>query len=116
MKRDEKYAGVNVSKNFELGVTSKEVFGLKDSQFLSTGTEDQLYLSLRLALAELMTEQTGLLPLLMDDPLAQYDDKRMEQTVEFLPKYAADRQVILFTCHTTIANAAKAKNENIITL
>lgn len=113
---DEKYAGVNVSKNFELGVTSKEVFGLKDSQFLSTGTEDQLYLSLRLALAELMTEQTGILPLLMDDPLAQYDDKRMEQTIEFLAKYSTDRQVILFTCHNTVADSAKSKNANIITL
>ncbi len=113
---EQKYNSVNITKNFELGVTTEEAFGLKDSQFLSAGTEDQLYLALRLALAELMTEQTGVLPLLMDDPLAQYDDKRMEQTVKFLADYAKDRQLILFTCHNTVADVAKAENANIITL
>ncbi len=113
---EQKYSSVNITKNFELGVTAKEAFGLKDSQFLSAGTEDQLYLALRLALAELMTEQTGVLPLLMDDPLSQYDDKRMEQTVGFLADYAKERQLLLFTCHTTVADAAKAENANIITL
>lgn len=113
---EQKYSSVNVSKNFELGVTAAEVFGLKDSQYLSAGTEDQLYLALRLALAELMTEQTGVLPLLMDDPLAQYDDNRMAQTVEFLSDYAKERQLILFTCHTAVADAARANNVCIITL
>ena len=113
---EQKYSSVNVSKNFELGVTAAEVFGLKDSQYLSAGTEDQLYLALRLALAELMTEQTGVLPLLMDDPLAQYDDNRMAQTVEFLSDYAKERQLILFTCHTAVADAARANKVCIITL
>ncbi len=113
---EQKYSSVNITKSFELGVTTKEVFGLKDSRFLSAGTEDQLYLALRLALAELMTEQTGVLPLLMDDPLSQYDDKRMEQTVKFLTDYAKERQLLLFTCHTTVADAARAENANIITL
>lgn len=113
---EQKYSSVNVSKNFELGVKATDLFGLKDSQFLSSGTEDQLYLALRLALAELMTEQTGVLPILMDDPLSQYDDKRMVQTIEFLFDYAKSRQLILFTCHNTVADAAKANGANIITL
>lgn len=113
---DKKYTSVNVSKSFDLGVTSKEAFGLKDSAYLSAGTEDQLYLSLRLAIAELMTEQVGSLPLFMDDPLAQYDDKRMIHTVEFLSQYAKDRQLILFTCHNQIADAAGANKVNIISL
>jgi len=113
---EQKYSSVNVSKNFELGVTATDVFGLKDSQYLSAGTEDQLYLALRLALAELMTEQTGVLPLLMDDPLSLYDDKRMIQTIGFLSEYAKERQLILFTCHSSVADAAKAKSANIITL
>jgi uncharacterized protein YhaN len=113
---DNKYSSVNVSKNFELGVTSADVFGLKNSQYLSVGAEDQLYLALRLALAELMTEQTGVLPLLMDDPLSQYDDKRMIQTTRFLSDYAKERQLILFTCHNTVVDAAKNSGANIITL
>ena len=63
-----------------------------------------------------MTEQTGVLPILMDDPLSQYDDKRMVQTIEFLAYYAKSRQLILFTCHNTVADAAKANGANIITL
>lgn len=71
---------------------------------LSLGTRQQLYLSLRIAL--LMTaENVGRgLPIMCDDILVNFDDKRRVQAVRALAQLAQKRQVILFTCHPDIAS------------
>ena len=63
----------------------------------SDGTMDQLYLALRLAVAEELTPNA---PLVLDDAFARFDDQRMAAAMEILKEYAKDKQVILFTCHT----------------
>lgn len=101
-----KYDSVNISKNFEIGVDTKEAFGLKESGYLSSGTADQAYLALRLAVAELITENSGSLPIFMDDSLTQYDDTRAKLALEFLKEYSKDRQLLLFTCHSYFKDVA----------
>ncbi|NLJ89357.1 MAG: hypothetical protein GX323_00540 [Clostridiales bacterium] len=64
---------------------------------LSTGTIDQLYFSLRLAIADLIYGK-GKVPILLDDTFAYYDDQRLRSTLDFLSK-EKDRQIIIFTCH-----------------
>ena len=91
---------INISKNFDISVSSSDAFGLKESAYLSSGTEDQLYLALRLSLAELMTEQTGSLPIILDDALAQYDDQRAKAALDFLKQYSSNRQILFYTCHS----------------
>ena len=61
----------------------------------SDGTVDQLYLALRLAVAEELTRDT---PLILDDALARFDDTRLAAALELLTREAEQRQVILFTC------------------
>ena len=61
----------------------------------SNGTVDQLYLALRLAVAEELTPDT---PLILDDALIQFDDDRMVQALQILSETAIHRQVILFSC------------------
>ena len=56
---------------------------------------DQLYLALRLAVAEELTPKA---PLILDDALVRFDDKRMKEAVCILRELAENRQVILFTC------------------
>ena len=56
---------------------------------------DQLYLSLRLAVAEELTPNA---PLILDDALVRFDDIRMRAAVSILRELAENRQVILFTC------------------
>jgi uncharacterized protein YhaN len=73
----------------------------RQSQALSRGTRDQLYLSLRLALAQEITDGQEPVPLLMDDPLVNFDDERMASSLDMLVDLASERQVILFTCHRT---------------
>ena len=61
----------------------------------SEGTIDQLYLALRLAVAEELTPDA---PLVLDDALVRFDETRLSQTMELLSQAAIYRQVILFSC------------------
>lgn len=63
---------------------------------LSTGTIDQLYFALRMAiLKEFSTEE---LPIFLDESFAFYDNSRLIKGLEFL-RNKLNRQVILFTCN-----------------
>ncbi len=104
---DGAYTSVAISKDLDLKVNKENVFGAKEWQFLSAGTTDQAYLSLRLALAKLMEDENDTLPLVMDDPFTQYDDTRSEAALKFLSDYSATHQLILFTCHSKIKETAK---------
>ena len=61
----------------------------------SDGTVDQLYLALRLAVAEELTPDA---PLILDDALVRFDDTRLASAMEILEDYAKSKQVILFSC------------------
>ena len=61
----------------------------------SDGTVDQLYLSLRLAVAEALMPDA---PVILDDALVRFDDTRLKTAVEILKDLSRDKQVILFTC------------------
>lgn len=63
---------------------------------LSRGTVEQVYLCLRLALAE---QHRPALPLLLDDILVNFDPIRAETTTRVLADIAANQQVIVYTCH-----------------
>lgn len=73
---------------------------------LSQGTREQLYLAIRLALIEEYAVDREPLPLLADDVLVQYDDRRVEKTIEALSRFASPRQqVILMTHHGATRDA-----------
>ncbi|SDH55690.1 Uncharacterized protein YhaN [Alteribacillus persepolensis] len=65
---------------------------------LSRGTAEQLYLSLRFALAASYQEYT-VFPFVMDDPFVNFDVTRQKAAFSLLKKAAEDRQIIYFTCH-----------------
>ncbi|KGE16503.1 AAA family ATPase [Paenibacillus wynnii] len=81
--------------------------GLVDSGLLSRGTAEQLYLALRLALAETMTHQAPL-PLLFDDLFVNFDEQRLHAALSLLGKLSVSRQVVMMTCHRHVAEAAAA--------
>ena len=98
---------MQISKSFDITVEKSGVFGGKESAFLSAGTYDQAYLSLRLALSDLIFENAESLPILLDDALTQYDDKRAETALKYLKEYSKDGQIIMFTCHRAIYSSAE---------
>lgn len=102
-----RYEGMQISKSFDISVEKSGVFGGKESAYLSAGTYDQAYLSLRLALSSLMFENAENLPVLLDDVLTRYDDKRAQTALEFLKEYSDNGQIIMFTCHRSLCSAAE---------
>ena len=71
----------------------------RDTAFLSTGAVDQLYLAVRLAVCELALPAEKTCPIILDDALVNFDDERCARALELLRELAADRQIVLFTCH-----------------
>ncbi len=83
----------------------------KGTAELSEGTADQVFLALRLAaVAELHAERLAAgeqaLPLVLDDVLMAFDDDRTADALEILRDLAPGLQVIVFTHHQRVADAA----------
>ena len=90
-----RYHSVTMGDDFSLQAAAEQEDTLHDALWRSDGTMDQLYLTLRLAVAEELTPGA---PLILDDVLVRFDDQRMRSAVTILRELAQNRQVILFTC------------------
>ncbi len=92
------FSQVNLDRG--LNITLREEGSLADRPLalLSQGTTDQLYLALRLAVADLVLPSPQSCPLILDDALLAFDDNRLALALRLLTELAQDRQVILFTC------------------
>ena len=113
---DGAYSSVDISKDLDIKVNKKDVFGARDWQFLSSGTTDQAYLSLRLALTTLIEDEKDTLPVVIDDALAQYDDSRTAAALKYLVQFSKEHQLLLFTCHSDIKNSAEKFGVNLINM
>ena len=63
---------------------------------LSIGTIDQLYLSLRLAMVEELSEEK--MPIILDEAFAYYDTNRLKNILKYITKRFTQHQIIIFTC------------------
>ena len=90
-----RYHSVTMRDDFSLQAGAMQEETLHDALWRSDGTMDQLYLSLRLAVAEELTPHA---PLILDDALVRFDDARMRAAVSILQELAKTKQVICFTC------------------
>lgn len=89
-----RYSEVKIDEKLNIKVLYQDEFVPFES--LSVGTIEQIYLALRLEIANLFYGGEEL-PLILDDCFAYYDDKRLIETLETL--YKKRSQVIIFTCH-----------------
>lgn len=92
---DGRYHSLTMSEDFSLQAGAGQEETLHDAIWRSDGTMDQLYLALRLAVAEELTPEA---PLILDDALVRFDDKRMAQTVQILRDMGENKQILCFTC------------------
>ena len=90
-----RYHSLTMGEDFSLQAGAGQEETLHDALWRSDGTMDQLYLALRLAVAEELTPNA---PLILDDALVRFDDARMGAAVSILRELAQNRQVICFTC------------------
>jgi DNA repair exonuclease SbcCD ATPase subunit len=79
------------------------------AELLSYGTAEQIYLLLRVALADHLTRGRDTCPLILDDVTVHADSSRTRDVLELLLKVSQDRQVVLFTQENEVADWARVK-------
>jgi chromosome segregation ATPase len=105
-----RYKSVNIDEGMNITVMSEEEKDRKiELENLSGGTLDQLYLSLRITLSNILSGKQNI-PLILDDSFVQYDSKRLGKSLEMLSRESERRQVILFTCQEREAELSKQMN------
>ena len=70
---------------------------LEENQW-SSGLADQVYLSLRLAMACYWAKQSEPIPVILDDVLVRFDEERQQGAMRALWQISEQLQVVLFTC------------------
>ncbi len=108
-----KYGDVRVSNEYGMKILAGgEPI---DAASLSMGTYEQIYLALRLGIAELICGNN--IVVIADDICAQYDDERAEYALGQLREASEKYQVIMFTCHDRdLRNAEKTEGVNVVRL
>ncbi len=86
---------ITLSRTLEVGVIDPDGVVADVSQ-LSLGTQDLLYISLRLAIADLMSGGRTL-PFIFDDPFVNFDSTRLAKMRASIERLATERQVLIFT-------------------
>lgn len=92
---DGRYQRISLSDDLSISASAENEDTLRGAGWRSDGTVDQLYLSLRLAVAGEITPEA---PLVLDDALIRFDDVRLKAALDVLQTEAETKQVILFTC------------------
>jgi len=91
----DRYRRITMSDDMSLSTAAEDEVTLQELRRRSDGTIDQMYLALRLAVAEELTPES---PLVLDDALVRFDETRLASAMEVLKETAECKQVILFTC------------------
>ena len=94
---DGRYDRLLLDQDLSLHAAARSEDTMRTTLWRSDGTVDQLYLALRLAVADALLPGA---PLVLDDALVRFDDRRLRSAMEVLREEAENRQVILFTCQS----------------
>ncbi|MBI5877632.1 MAG: AAA family ATPase [Chloroflexi bacterium] len=104
------YNAVEVDRG-DLGirVEAPELHRFIRPENFSQGVQDQIYLLLRLGLAEMIGDGRESMPFMLDDPFVNYDDERLAFTLDMLARLAEETQFMLFTKDEQIAHWARQR-------
>lgn len=112
------YHELLISREMDVSVRIPQTnrFDSTPEKSLSKGTVDQIYLALRLAFVQSLSVNNETIPMLLDDPFANYDNSRLERTMHLLARMGAQTQMLLFTCREDVAAAGKKAGAHVISL
>ena len=82
---------------------------------MSRGTYDLLYIALRFAAMNVITDGK-IPPVILDDAFSQIDDARLLAALELINNTPEFSQVMLFTCHENYKELVRNKNINVVSL
>ena len=108
---DGRYEKLSFDRGFDAAARSLGDTSSRNVLSLSDGTADEIYFSLRLAMCELILGGEDPCPIILDDALLNFDDRRMLEALDLLAKIAEKRQVILFSCHRREADALEGRDD-----
>lgn len=94
----DRYEKLLLDQDFALTAKPADSDAVRPLPALSSGTGEQAYFALRLAICSLALEKD--VPIVLDDAFVFFDDKRLEQAVQLLQEEAKTRQILLFTCQS----------------
>lgn len=108
-----RYNRILMDEAFALAIEDKKTKQCFPIDRFSSGTQDQVYFSFRLALTDYLVGERKY-PLFLDDILLHFDEKRSLEALNLLAKWGlhADgevdkKQVLLFTCHKRLRKLAQ---------
>jgi uncharacterized protein YhaN len=112
------YSELYLGRDLRVSVRIPETDHINDApeKSLSKGTVDQIYLALRLAFVQCVSENGEGIPMLLDDPFANYDDERLESAMGLITNLVGQNQILLFTCREDVAAVAERLNASVIRL
>ena len=93
-----RYDGLFINRDFSVQTGSSDDSMMRSSEYLSAGTYDLMYLAVRLAVCKMVLPGSDPCPIILDDPLVNFDPEREKQAIKLLEELAKERQIILFTC------------------
>lgn len=97
---DNKYRTFGVDSSFGLQFRTPDGTSTHEVDYLSSGTQDLAYISLRLSLVELLFDNVKP-PIIFDESFARLDDKRLCAVLAIIYGYAKKNiQVFILTSHT----------------
>lgn len=99
-----RYRDGAVDEDLAIKLYTPESGRLVSIEQLSRGTRDQVALVQRLEIARLLDPTAGRTPLLLDDPFAHFDPRRVELGIEMIFEVAERRQVVLFSESPEVAS------------
>lgn len=108
-----RWDGLSLARDFSAQAVREGEALPRPALALSTGTAEQLYLAVRLAVCALTVPDA---PILLDDALAAFDDGRMERALALLKEMGEERQILLFSCHSREAAWAKVQGVPVVEL
>lgn len=114
---DGRYDKVLLSQDMALSAEQSGDPMSRSIRLLSQGAADQLYLAVRLAICGMVLPEEKHVPLILDDALVSFDDRRLRAALDVLLAESEQRQILLFTCQTRERDyLAGHKNVTVLTL
>ena len=98
------WSHILLDREFRLSAEAGSDPTRRSVQLLSSGTADQLYLAVRLAICEMVLPAEQNAPLILDDALLTFDDERLHKTLDYLVQLGSRRQILLFSCQSREAD------------
>ncbi|HKK02077.1 MAG TPA: AAA family ATPase [Desulfuromonadales bacterium] len=109
-----RYEQVRLDEDFALSLPEKGS-QWRPAEHFSRGTVDAVYFAIRLALARMLFRGRHL-PLLLDDPMVNFDHLRLGEALKSLERLSADHQLILFSHDDNLLRRATRDRWHVVPL